>query len=169
MSASKFFLKSNDDEVFEVDRNVIRLSTTLNTMFQDLGMDQAEAGEKMYTDPIPLANVNGAILRKVIAWCNHHKDDAPTGEDAESKERRTDDIPSWDVEFLKVDQGTLFELILAANYLDVRGLLDVACKTVANMIKGKSPDEIRRTFNIKNDFTPEEEEQIRRENAWCED
>ncbi|KAL3074622.1 hypothetical protein niasHT_013362 [Heterodera trifolii] len=169
MSASKFFLKSNDDEVFEVDRNVIRLSTTLNTMFQDLGMDQAEAGEKMYTDPIPLANVNGAILRKVIAWCNHHKDDTPTGEDAESKERRTDDIPSWDVEFLKVDQGTLFELILAANYLDVRGLLDVACKTVANMIKGKSPDEIRRTFNIKNDFTPEEEEQIRRENAWCED
>ncbi|VDO68375.1 unnamed protein product [Onchocerca flexuosa] len=27
------------------------------------------------------------------------------------------------------------------------------------MIKGKSPEEIRRTFNIKNDFTPEEEEQ----------
>ena len=51
----------------------------------------------------------------------------------------------------------------------MRGLLDVSCKTVANMIKGKSPEEIRRTFNIKNDFTPDEEEQIRRENAWCED
>jgi S-phase kinase-associated protein 1 len=53
--------------------------------------------------------------------------------------------------------------------LDVPGLLDVSCKTVANMIKGKSPEEIRRTFNIKNDFTPEEEEQIHRENAWCEE
>ena len=25
---------------------------------------------------------------------------------------------------------------------------------------GKTPEEIRRTFNIKNDFTPEEEEQV---------
>ena len=28
------------------------------------------------------------------------------------------------------------------------------------MIKGKSPEEIRKTFNIKNDFTPAEEEQV---------
>ena len=36
----------------------------------------------------------------------------------------------------------------------------MACKTVANMIKGKQPEEIRKTFNIKNDFTPQEEEQV---------
>ena len=33
------------------------------------------------------------------------------------------------------------------------------------MIKGKSPEEIRKLFNIINDFTPEEEAQIRRENV----
>ena len=69
------------------------------------------------------------------------------------------------------------------------GLLDVTCKTVANMIKGKTPEEIRKTFNIKNDFTPSEEEQVRslymkqdlknhfiyyivqvrKENEWCEE
>lgn len=60
-------------------------------------------------------------------------------------------------------------VLQAANYLDIKALLDVGCKTVANMIKGKSPEEIRKTFNIQNDFTPEEEDQIRRENEWAEE
>ena len=98
----------------------------------------------------------------------YHKDD-PTPVDDPDAQKRSDDISSWDMDFLKVDQVTLFELILAANYLDIKGLLDVGCKTVANMIKGKSPEEIRKTFNIKNDFTPAEEEQIRKENEWCEE
>ena len=75
-------------------------------------------------EAIPLPNVNAAILKKVITWCTHHKDDAPPPEDDENKEKSTDDISTWDMEFLKVDQGTLFELILAANYLDIKGLLE---------------------------------------------
>jgi S-phase kinase-associated protein 1 len=51
--------------------------------------------------------------------------------------------------------------------MDIKNLLDVGCKTVANMIKGKSPEEMRATFNIKNDFTPEEEAEIRKENQWA--
>ena len=61
-------------------------------------------------------------------------------------------------------QGTLFELLLAANYLDIKGLWDVTCKAVANMIKGKTSEEIGKIFNLKNDFTPSEEEQVRQEN-----
>ena len=51
------------------------------------------------------------------------QDDPPPPEDDENKEKRTDDICSWDADFLKVDQGTLFELILAANYLDIKVLM----------------------------------------------
>uniref|UniRef100_A0AC35TIR2 MADF domain-containing protein n=1 Tax=Rhabditophanes sp. KR3021 TaxID=114890 RepID=A0AC35TIR2_9BILA len=157
---------SADKESFELDYDVIKQSGTLSTMLTDLGIDIL--GEEMVAmDAIVLSNCNSNIIKRVITWCNFHKNDPPHHEDGEQREKRTDDIPSWDVEFLKVDQGTLFELILAANYLDIKGLLDVTCKTVANMIKGKSPDEIRRTFNIRNDFTAEEEEQIKKENAWC--
>merc|ERR1712014_364217 len=156
-------LQSSDGEVFRVDIEIAKQSVTIKTMLEDLGMDEDEEG------PVPLPNVNAAILKKVIQWCTYHKDDPPPPEDDENKEKRTDDISSWDSDFLKVDQGTLFELILAANYLDIKGLLDVTCKTVANMIKGKTPEEIRKTFNIKNDFTPSEEEQVRKENEWCEE
>ncbi|CAI4225581.1 unnamed protein product [Auanema sp. JU1783] len=164
-STPRVKLLSSDQEVFEVDRDVIRLSNTLNTMIIDLGLDSSDLVEM---EPVPVQCVNGAVLKKVIQWCSYHKDDEPE-DDKDSREKRLDDIPSWDVEFLKVDQATLFEIILAANYLDIPGLLDVTCKSVANLIKGKGPEEIRRTFNILNDFSQEEEEQIRKENAWCED
>ena len=111
--------------IFEFDFHDIPNNHTL-----DLGISEAD------DEPVPLPNVNAGILRKVITWAQHHKDDPPPPEDEENKEKRTDDIDPWDQEFLKVDQGTLFELILAANYLDIKGLLDVTCKTVANMIKG---------------------------------
>merc|ERR1712014_387086 len=156
-------LQSSDGETFPFDGDVASQSVTLRTMLEDLGMEEEE------DEVVPLPNVNAAILKKVIQWCTYHKDDPPPPEDDENKEKRTDDISSWDSDFLKVDQGTLFELILAANYLDIKGLLDVTCKTVANMIKGKTPEEIRKTFNIKNDFTQAEEEQVRKENEWCEE
>ncbi|CAH2063381.1 unnamed protein product, partial [Iphiclides podalirius] len=156
-------LQSSDNEIFDVDVEIAKCSVTIKTMLEDLGMDDDEE------EVVPLPNVNSAILKKVIQWATYHKDDPPLPEDDENKEKRTDDISSWDADFLKVDQGTLFELILAANYLDIKGLLDVTCKTVANMIKGKTPDEIRKTFNIKNDFTAAEEEQVRKENEWCEE
>lgn len=87
-------------------------------------------------------------LQEVIQWATHHKDDPPPRDDDENKEKRTDDIDPWDQEFLKVDHGTLFELILASNYMNTKALLDATCKTVANMIKGQTPEEIRETFKI---------------------
>lgn len=145
-------LQSSDNEVFEVDVEVAKQSEVIRQMVEDCDYDDFD------DEPIPLLNVNAAILKKVIEWATHHKDDPPPKEDEENREKRTDDIEPFDREFLKVDQGTLFELILAANYLDMKLLLDVLCKTVANMIKGKTPEEIRKTFNIKHDFTPEEEQ-----------
>eukprot|EP01051_Picozoa_sp_SAG22_P005161 SAG22_NODE_299_length_12768_cov_11.369426_5_plen_866_part_00 len=75
----------------------------------------------------------------------------------------------FNARFVDVEQGTLFKMILVANQLHADALNDLLCKAVADMIKGKTPEEIRTHFNIRNDFTPEEEEEVRRENAWCED
>jgi len=68
-----------------------------------------------------------------------------------------------------LDQEMLFELVLAANYMDIKPLLDLTCAKIATMIKGKTPEEIRKAFNIRNDFTPEEEELVRQEDSWCQE
>lgn len=43
-----------------------------------------------------------------------------------------------------------FHVVQAANYLDIKSLLDILCRTVAEMIKGKDPEEIRRRFHASN-------------------
>ncbi|KAJ6830284.1 SKP1-like protein 1A [Iris pallida] len=156
--AKKITLKSSDGEEFEVDQVVAEESQTIRHMIED---GCAENG-------IPLPNVNSRILSKVIEYCKRHVEHAAASSSSKGDDKSTDDeIKTWDADFVKVDQATLFDLILAANYLNIKGLLDLTCQTVADMIKGKTPEEIRKTFNIKNDFTPEEEEEIRRENQWA--
>ncbi|KAI3860676.1 hypothetical protein MKX03_014712, partial [Papaver bracteatum] len=76
-------------------------------------------------------------------------------------------LKNWDAEFVKVDQPILFDLILAANFLNIKNLLDFTCQTVADMIKGKTPEVICKIFNIEKDFTLEEENEVRRENQWA--
>ncbi|KAL3144157.1 SKP1-like protein 1A [Trebouxia sp. C0010 RCD-2024] len=153
--ADKVKLRSSDQQMFEVEEDVAFQSLTVKNMSEDTGLDA----------PIPLPNVSSKILAKVIEYCKYHVDAEQKADDKPSKTE--EEIKTWDLDFVKVDQSTLFELILAANYLNIKSLLDLTCLTVANMIKGKTPEEIRKTFNIVNDFTPEEEEEVRKENQWA--
>ena len=139
-------LKSSDGEIITVETDVIRQAITIKDMFLDFE-DQSFSDD----EPIPIANVTSNILNKIIEWCRHHKDENPLTEESESDYLKYDDIPTWDVEFLKVDHGTLFELTMAANYLKIKRLLIMCCKSIANRIKGKSAAEIRKTFNITGD------------------
>ncbi|XVF35927.1 hypothetical protein REPUB_Repub19eG0014000 [Reevesia pubescens] len=150
----KITLKSSDGENFEVDEAVALESQTIKHMIED---DCADNG-------IPLPNVTSKILSKVIEYCKKHVETPKSDDRSTSVD---DELKSWDADFVNVDQATLFDLILAANYLNIKSLLDLTCQTVADMIKGKAPEEIRKTLNIKNDFTPEEEEEVRRENQWA--
>jgi len=160
-SSGMVMLVSKDGARFEVERDVAELSITIKNALNDTGETD---------EPIPLPTVTSTILTKVIEYARHHKDDpAPPPEDEQQKTRPSDDIDEWDAEFVKVDQVTLYELIMAANFLDMTNLLDLLCKVVANMMKNKTVEEIREKFGIVNDFTPEEEEEVRRENEWCEE
>ncbi|EDQ90844.1 uncharacterized protein MONBRDRAFT_31689 [Monosiga brevicollis MX1] len=162
MTTSEKFVKlrSSDDKEFEVPVKIVGMSVTIKNMLEDLGLGDSDES------PIPLPNVSGSILEKVIEYCTEHQHDDPQPDD-DLAHVDNDEPEGFDAEFVRdMDQGTLFHLILAANFLDIKSLLDLTCKHVASMIKNKGPQEIRDQFNIRNDFTPEEEERVQKENDW---
>lgn len=168
-------LVSGEGERFTVERKIAQRSLLLKNYLNDmhdnsLDDEEEEEEEEDEDDEIvmPVPNVRSSVLQKVIEWAEHHRDSNFPDEDDDDS-RKSAPVDAWDREFLKVDQEMLYEIILAANYLNIKPLLDAGCKVVAEMIRGRSPEEIRRTFNIVNDFTPEEEAAIRRENEWAED
>ncbi|CAN6328117.1 unnamed protein product [Urochloa humidicola] len=162
-TAAMITLISSDNERFEVPEAAATLSQTIRHMIEDGCTDGG----------IPLPNVTGKILAKVLEYCNKHALASAEASSSSSPDAAAaavsskESLESFDKAFVDVDQATLYDLILAANYLDVKGLLEIVCQKVADMIRGKSVEEIRRTFAIKNDFTPEEEEEIRKENPWA--
>jgi hypothetical protein len=59
------------------------------------------------------AQVNEAVMKKVLEWCDHHRNDPPASQDDDSDSRKkSTDIDEWDQKFMQVDQEMLFEIIL---------------------------------------------------------
>ena len=65
-----------------------------------------------------------------------------------------------------LEEDSLFELMLAANFLDVPGLLDALAKVVAVRLEGKSAEQIRQELAIEGDLTKEEVGAIQEEDEW---
>lgn len=159
-------LITSDSEVIETSLKIAKMSGTIDHMINDIGLGELGGG-------IPLYNVSGKTLQKVLVYCEHHKNDTPppekkSHEDDDNEDTREDvKIDDWDRDFFNVDYGEFFEILMAANYLDIKKILDVGSKIIADQLKGMEPEEIRKTFGIKNDYTPEEEAKIREENSWA--
>lgn len=180
-------LVSQEGESFDVPVSVARMSELVKSMIDGINplfpctaflilikfifVSISEGGqEDDEAQEIPLSNVKAQTLARVIEFCRHFKTERMNDIEKPLKSSNMSEIvQEWYATYVSVEQDVLFELILAANFMDIKPLLDLTCASVASMIKGKTPEEIRKTFNIVNDFTPEEEAQVREENKWCEE
>ena len=149
MEGNKVKLLCSDGEEVEIDIDVAEKSVLIKGLIDDTGTD----------DQIPLPNVKRPILEKVIDFCKHLKDhQAPEIEKPLKSTDMQSVVDPWYADYINLEQEVLFELIMASNYLDIKPLLELACAKVASLIKNKSIEEIRKFFNIENDFSPEAEQ-----------
>lgn len=131
---------------------------------------QSEFFAKTLEDPkcteIRLDKVKDDVLHAIVAWLEYHVVVPPRRIDKPLRSSNMADIvDEFDVKFTNVDQDTMFDIMLIANYLLIIPLLELMCAKCASTLKGKTPAEIRKAYNIRDDFTPEEEEEVRKAHA----
>lgn len=141
---SEYTIVSNDNIEFVINDKIINMMEMLKKMIEINNNPKEKINLDTNSDP----------LQKCIDFC----------------QRMIQNNMSYDEkifeDYFNMDDKSLFNVINCANYLDIKELLDKSCKTIAEQCKGKSVEELRIKFNVVNDFTPEEEEQIKQESIW---
>ena len=76
----------------------------------------------------------------------------------------------WFAEYVNIDKKALYDLILAANFMNIKCLLKLTTAKVATYLRGKSLEEMRAEFGVTDHgWTPEEHKQIMEELKWAEE
>jgi S-phase kinase-associated protein 1 len=117
MSDNKVKLVCSDGEVVEIDIDIAEKSVLIKGLIDDSGTEEQ----------IPLPNVKRPILEKVVAFCIHLKDNAsPEIEKPLKSVEMSSVVDPWYAQYIDLEQEILFELIMAANYLDIKNLTDAS-------------------------------------------
>lgn len=131
-------LIAGDNLVVEVSRKAALKSNVVKVALDS----DAEAKE------VPIPGVNGDILKLIAQYMEHYKDSEPEEPDKPLKSARLSEFckSEYDAKFfeeLSKNNRQLYDVVLAANYMDMKALLHTACATVACKIKGQPLEKIK--------------------------
>ena len=109
-------ITTSDNKIFNVKEEIIFQSNLIKNMLSEL--------ESTDDQIIPLPNVNSSTLEKILKYMEHHKDDeGEVIEEPKQGERDSTIHDVWDRDFIDIPEENLEQVILAANYLDIKNLL----------------------------------------------
>lgn len=129
-----------------------------------------QLGEEAYANGIPNQYTEPETLEKIVEWCTHHMndpkefpDDSP-GQKAYLEEHASG---AFDETFMAgISNEELPYLISQVNHLQISSMLTALNREFASRIKGKSPEQIRNTFEMGPPLSEEEQERLRQEFAF---
>ncbi|KAI5662199.1 hypothetical protein M9H77_21522 [Catharanthus roseus] len=138
-------------KTLEVDKVVAKQSMMIEHLLED---------RLTRTSPVVIRNVSGDILAKIVDYCKCVVSQPPSCEnDVELKKFLS--------ELVNNNEQTLFGIFVDVDYLDIKGILSLACENVMDMIKHEDQAHICSIFNVMLEFSPEEKEMMRRANPWA--
>jgi len=108
---------------------------------------------------IEIKKVSPPILKLIVEYLKHHKGKAPAEIAKPIRSVKMEKIveDEWDAKFInKQPKRTIFQIILGANYMDIKSLLHLGCAKIATMIKGKSPEEIKKILSEEDEAEQKE-------------
>ncbi len=102
----------------------------------------------MTAEEVPIPGTKGAILTLVVEYMLHHQGIEPPIVEKPLRSKKMSDVckDKWDAAFIDTigeDRQKLYDLILAANYMDIKSLLHLGCAKVASLIKGMPLEKIK--------------------------
>ena len=109
-----------------------------------------------YNETVELNNKSCSyiILKNIIYFLNNHNDFNINNTDKNY-------IIKWNNRFFDLPDNILFQIIEASCFLDIDSLFELSCNEIANIIKQcNTPNDVRKRFNIKDDITSEEKQEI---------
>lgn len=134
----KIVLISKDVHNFEVKRKSACISKLVNA-----SLDSEEGATEL-----PIPSVSSEILGLIVEYMNHHEGTEPPIIEKPLRYKNMVDVcrDNWDAVFIDrigEDRQQLYDLILAANYMDIKSLLHLGCAKVASLIKGEPLEKIK--------------------------
>jgi S-phase kinase-associated protein 1 len=137
-------LISKDKQDFTVERKQAFVSMLVKTCLEN---DETAV-------EVPIPGVSGGILSLVVQYMVHHKGIEPQLVEKPLRSKIMKDVcaDKWDAEYIdKIgdNRQQLYDLILAANYMDIKSLLHLGCAKVASLIKGQPLEKIKEILDPK--------------------
>ena len=137
-------LKSEDNQLFEIEVESLKLSKFLNNLIIDFPDEE---------DEIEISQVNGKNLKLIIDYLNHYR--------TEEIKEIPKPLPSgdlklyldeWDYNFINpLSLEECIDLLNAAQTLDIEGIINLSSAKIASEMLIGTVDEVLEKFRIKDD------------------
>ena len=175
-------LTSKDGDSFHIAYTIAKLSKVLQELVQE-NADEHNVCLRKSADTddsddrgmisMDTPTISSAALEKVIEFCTLYSQEPMKAIQGPLESEKIGDIvqDSYANFIENSEWRLLLQLVGAANFLDIKPLLQLSCLGVISRIVGRSADEIRPMFGIHNpvngEWDREQLEIVQKENMWA--